>query len=271
MSTGFIHLHLHTEYSIGDSVVRVKELAKAAAAAGMPAVAMTDRANLFAMVKFYRAAMACGVKPIIGAEILVQDPDTEDAPSPLVLLCKSRDGYHSLSKLLTRAYLEGQQGGVPVVSLDWLSPARGLLALSGGLDGAPGRAILAGREADARELVTRLTQLFDGDYYLQLQRTGRPGEEHYNREATALAAALGTPVVALEGPADVRQTRPLGARVRLVGRFDLPCVPCVKNRCPRTGQGTELTDARNECMWLISVDEVERAVQELLEGSRLGE
>lgn len=86
-----------------------------------------------------------------------------------------------------------------------------------------------------------------------------------------LAAALGTPVVALEGPADVRQTRPLGARVRLVGRFDLPCVPCVKNRCPRTGQGTELTDARNECMWLIAVDEVERAVQELLEGSRPGE
>ena len=86
-----------------------------------------------------------------------------------------------------------------------------------------------------------------------------------------LAAALGTPVVALEGPADVRQTRPLGARVRLVGRFDLPCVPCVKNRCPRTGPGTELTDARNECMWLITVDEVEQAVQELLEGSRPGE
>ncbi|NNK48590.1 MAG: glycosyltransferase family 9 protein [Gemmatimonadetes bacterium] len=81
-----------------------------------------------------------------------------------------------------------------------------------------------------------------------------------------LAAALGTPVVALEGPADVRQTRPLGTRVRLVGRFDLPCVPCVRNRCPRTGPGTELTDARNECMWLISVDEVERAVQELLDG-----
>ncbi len=81
-----------------------------------------------------------------------------------------------------------------------------------------------------------------------------------------LAAALGTPVVALEGPADVRQTRPLGERVRLVGRFDLPCVPCVRNRCPRTGPGTELPDARNECMWLISVDEVERAVQELLDG-----
>ena len=86
-----------------------------------------------------------------------------------------------------------------------------------------------------------------------------------------LAAALGTAVVALEGPADVRQTRPLGAQVRLVGRFELPCVPCVKNLCPRSGPGTELTEARNECMWLISVDEVERAVQEILDGSRPGE
>ncbi len=86
-----------------------------------------------------------------------------------------------------------------------------------------------------------------------------------------LAAALGTPVVALEGPADIRQTRPLGPHVRLIGRFDLPCVPCVRNHCPRTGPGTELTEARNECMWMISVDEVERAVQGLLEGSESGE
>jgi lipopolysaccharide heptosyltransferase II len=86
-----------------------------------------------------------------------------------------------------------------------------------------------------------------------------------------LAAALGTPVVALEGPADIRQTRPLGARVRLVGRFDLPCVPCVRNQCPRTGQGTELTEAQKECMWLISVDEVEQAAKELLDGSGPGE
>ena len=86
-----------------------------------------------------------------------------------------------------------------------------------------------------------------------------------------LAAALGTAVVALEGPADVRQTGPLGPRVRLIGRFDLPCVPCVKNRCRRTGPGTELAEAQNECMWLISVDEVERVVQELLDGGGPGE
>jgi lipopolysaccharide heptosyltransferase II len=85
------------------------------------------------------------------------------------------------------------------------------------------------------------------------------------------AAALGAPVVALEGPADVGQTRPLGPRVRLIGRFELPCVPCVRNRCPRTGPGTELAEAQNECMWLISVDEVERAVHELLEGSGSGD
>lgn len=86
-----------------------------------------------------------------------------------------------------------------------------------------------------------------------------------------LAAALGTAVVALEGPADIRQTRPLGKRVKLIGRFDLPCVPCVRNRCPRTGRGTVLGDARKECMWLISVDEVEKAVQELLEEGGPGE
>ncbi len=86
-----------------------------------------------------------------------------------------------------------------------------------------------------------------------------------------LAAALGRPVVALEGPADVRQTRPLGARVRLVGRFDLPCVPCVRNRCPRSGRGTELAQANKECMRLIAVDEVERAVDQLLDGSGPGE
>ncbi len=85
-----------------------------------------------------------------------------------------------------------------------------------------------------------------------------------------LASALGTPVVALEGAADVNQTRPLGEGVRLVGRFDLPCVPCVRNRCPRSGPGTELAEARNECMWLISVDEVERTVEELLDGGPSG-
>lgn len=79
-----------------------------------------------------------------------------------------------------------------------------------------------------------------------------------------LAAALGTPVLALEGPADIRQTRPLGSRVRLVGRFDLPCVPCVKNDCPRRGAGYELKDARQECLRLIDVDEVEAAARSML-------
>jgi DNA polymerase-3 subunit alpha len=196
VSAQFVHLHLHTEYSIGDSIVRVKDLARAVADAGMPAVAMTDRANLFAMVKFYRAAMAHGVKPIIGAEVLVRDPALEDSPAPLVLLCKDRDGFHCLSGLLTRAYLEGQQGGVPVVELDWLAKATGLLALSGGRDGATGRAIIAGREADARAIVTRMAELFDGDYYLELQRTARTGEDSYNRGAVTLAAEMGIPVVA---------------------------------------------------------------------------
>ena len=205
MTRPFVHLHLHTEYSIGDSIVRVAELARSVADAGMPAVAMTDRANLFAMVKFYRAAMKNGVKPIIGAEILLRDGTADEGPTPLVLLCKDRDGFHALSKLLTRAYLEGQQGGVPMVDMAWLEGCAGLLALSGGRDSATGRAILAGRDEEARQLVTQLRQLFNGDYYLEMQRTGRPGEARYNEGAVALAAELGVPVVATN---DVRFLAP---------------------------------------------------------------
>ncbi len=79
-----------------------------------------------------------------------------------------------------------------------------------------------------------------------------------------LAAALGVPILALEGPADVRQTRPLGPEVRLIGRFDLPCVPCVKNECPRSGSGYELADASRECMRLIEVDEVEAVARSMM-------
>src|SRR5215510_4214437 len=114
----FTHLHLHTEYSLVDSVVRITSespdipgLMESAAAAGMPAVALTDQSNLFAMVKFYRAAQAAGVKPIIGVDMLVREPGERTEPTRLVLLCQNTLGYRNLTQLVTRSYLEGQQRG----------------------------------------------------------------------------------------------------------------------------------------------------------------
>ena len=115
MTAAFVHLRLHTEYSLVDSVVRVPELMEAVAAHQMPAVALTDRDNLFAMVKFYRAALEHGVKPVIGVEIAIAEAGERAQPSRLALLCQSQTGYRNVTRLLSRAYLEGQDRGTPTV------------------------------------------------------------------------------------------------------------------------------------------------------------
>ncbi len=121
MAAGFVHLRLHTEYSLIDSVVRVPELIEAVAAAGMPAVAATDQSNLFAMVKFYRAALARGVKPIIGVDLLVREAGERQQPTRITLICQNQAGYLNATRLVSRAYLEGQQRGVPLIERDWLT------------------------------------------------------------------------------------------------------------------------------------------------------
>jgi DNA polymerase-3 subunit alpha len=198
MKPRFVHLHLHTEYSISDSVIRVKPLMQAVAGTGMPAIAVTDQNNLFAMVKFYRAAMDSGLKPIIGAELWLRQDSDEQSPSRLLLLCKNHDGYRNLSRLLTRAYLDGQEHGVPMVHREWFDSAstEGLLALSGGREGAVGRALLSARSDEARCLVNDYRELFGGDFYIELQRTGRPQDEEYVQAAVKVAQETGCPVVA---------------------------------------------------------------------------
>ncbi len=133
MSTDFVHLRLHTEYSLVDSVMRVDQLVDAVAAARMPAVAVTDQGNLFAMVKFYRAAMARGVQPIVGVDLLLREGADPQGPSRLTLLCQNLEGYRNLTRLVSRTWLEGQAKGVPLVDRDWLtaSTTAGLIALSG--------------------------------------------------------------------------------------------------------------------------------------------
>jgi DNA polymerase-3 subunit alpha len=207
VSAGFVHLRLHTEYSLIDSVVRVPELIEAVAGAGMPAVAATDQSNLFAMVKFYREALARGVKPIIGVDLLVHEPGERQQPSRITLLCQNQTGYHNATRLVSRAYLEGQQRGVPLIERDWLSAETldGLIALSCATEGDLGRALANGREEDATRALDYWLALLPDRYYIELQRVGRSDEESYIAAAVNLAGRRGVPVVATN---DVRFLKP---------------------------------------------------------------
>ncbi|MDT8322199.1 MAG: PHP domain-containing protein, partial [Xanthomonadales bacterium] len=120
MPAPFVHLRLHTEYSLVDGTVRIQPLIEKVRELGMPAVAVTDQHNLFALVKFYRAAEAAGIKPIVGADIRLRSPEDPDHVSRLTLLCRDRRGYLNLCDLLSRAYLEGQHHGVPFARRDWV-------------------------------------------------------------------------------------------------------------------------------------------------------
>ena len=197
MSAKFVHLRLHSEYSLVDGLVRIKPLAAKVASLDMPAVALTDFNNFFGLVKFYKAAQGAGVKPILGAEVLVLDESGEGALTQLVLLIMDNVGYKNLTCLISKAYQEGQRQSVPTIRLDWLAElGDGLIALSGGRLGEVGVALVSGRKVDAQQSLTRLMGLFPDRFYLELQRTGRADEEDYIHAAVALAAGANCPVVA---------------------------------------------------------------------------
>ncbi len=197
MTTQFVHLRLHSEYSLVDGLVRIKPLAKKVAEESMPAVALTDFNNFFGLVKFYKAAQGAGVKPIIGADLLVLDESGEGNPTQLVLLVADQQGYQNLTKLVSKAYQDGQRQGVPYIRKSWLAErSDGLIALSGGRLGEVGVALISGRRSDAEQLVREFMQLFPDRFYLELQRTGRAGEEDYLHAAVDLASQYSCPVVA---------------------------------------------------------------------------
>jgi DNA polymerase-3 subunit alpha len=194
----FVHLRLHTEYSLIDSVVRVDELVGAVAKSGMHAVAVTDQNNLFSMVKFYKAALAKGVKPIIGVDLLIKEAGERVLPTRLTLLCQSQVGYANITRLVTRAYLEGQQKGIPTIDRSWLTAetTAGLIALSCATEGDIGRALVNAKERDAEKALDQWLELFGNRFYIELQRLGRPDEEGYIAAAVELASRRGVPVVA---------------------------------------------------------------------------
>jgi DNA polymerase-3 subunit alpha len=194
----FVHLHVHTEFSIVDSTVRIPALMGSCVDFGMPAVALTDQGNLFGMVKFYRKALAHGVKPLIGVDIKIRNAEEADRPFSLLLLCQDLAGYRNLNRLISRSFLEGQQRGVPMVDMDWLDAdsISGLIALSGGLNGDIARALTAGQPDLAEERIDRWQALFGDRFYLEVTRMGRPGEEACLQNAIKLAAGKKIPVVA---------------------------------------------------------------------------
>jgi DNA polymerase-3 subunit alpha len=193
----FLHLRLHTEYSLIDGLVDVKALVKRCASLGMPAVAVTDHSNFFALVKFFKAAQSAGIKPIAGADILLFNETEPTAPFPLTLFVQNDTGYRTLTRLISRAYRENQHQGVPQVMADWLEDHNeGLIALSGARNGQIGRAILSGIPDEARRLCEHWATVFKERFYLELQRTGRPQEEPYIAGAIELALALDLPIVA---------------------------------------------------------------------------
>jgi DNA polymerase-3 subunit alpha len=197
MTNTFVHLHLHTEYSLVDGTLRLKDLVSRCKALAMPAVAVTDQNNLFALVKFYRQAVGAGLKPIIGADVLVRDAVDPDHVGRLTLLCQDRSGYLNLCHLLSRGYLDGQHHGIPYLQRPWLKGhTDGLIALSGGREGDVGQALLNNHPNRARQLAQGWMRDFDQRYYFELQRTGRSQENEHEQRAIHLASLLDCPVVA---------------------------------------------------------------------------
>ena len=197
-SPPFVHLHVHTEFSLVDSTVRIPALMQRCSEDGMPAVALSDQNNLFGIVKFYQKAIAAGVKPIIGADVRIANDDDPERPYTLILLCQDNDGYRNLSRLLTRAYLEGQQRGEPLLQMNWLTrdACTGLIALSGGLNGDVGHALALGHGEQALVALRKWLEIFDDRYYLELIRTGRAREEDCVQASVKLASEECVPVVA---------------------------------------------------------------------------
>ncbi len=199
----FVHLRLHSEYSIVDGLTRIDAAVDRAAGDAMPALAVTDLANLFGMVKFYSAARARGVKPVIGCDVWIADEAdaARAAGVRALLLAKNRSGYLRLCQLLTDAYLGNRARGRAEISRAALAQGdnAGLIALSGAHLGDVGQALIAGNPAAAEKHARDWAQWFPGAYYLELQRLHGPGQaqqEALIARSVALAAKLDLPLVA---------------------------------------------------------------------------
>ncbi|WP_226645908.1 DNA polymerase III subunit alpha [Microbulbifer variabilis] len=196
MTHPFVHLRIHSEFSLIDGLVRIKPAIARAQELEMPALAITDQCNLYGQIKFYRACLGAGIKPITAADFWLSEGG-EGKPTLITLYAMNADGYRNVTELISRAWMEGQYHGNAYIKREWVKEySEGVLMLSGAKYGDVGRALVAGRRAQAEELAREWAELFPGRYYLELQRTGRAGDEDYLHAAVDLAQTLNLPVVA---------------------------------------------------------------------------
>ncbi len=197
MNPAFVHLRLHSEFSLVDGIVRLKPLVDMLVDLNMPAAAITEQCNLFSLVKFYRATQNQGVKGIVGSDVFIYNPEEPAHPYRLTFLARNKTGYIVLTELISKAYQEGQHQGIPMLQREWVEQNHdGLIVLSGAMDGEIGQALLAENSELATQQAQYWSDLFPQSFYLELQRVGKKNEESYIQAAVDLAIRLQLPVVA---------------------------------------------------------------------------
>ena len=196
-SPAFIHLRVHSDFSMVDGVAKIKPIVKAAQKLNMPALALTDQMNFCGLVRFYSTAHDAGIKPIVGVDCYVQHPLFGSESSRMLLLAADNTGYQNLSQLISKAYLRGHLDGKPQIDHHWLADyAEGVIILSAGKDGLLGKALLKENQQSVNELTAFYQQHFPDRFYLELIRTGRADEELYIQKAVTLAEQHDLPLVA---------------------------------------------------------------------------
>ena len=194
---GFVHLRLHSEFSIADGTLRIDDAVDAAASDRMPALALTDLGNQFGLIKFYRAARARGIKPIAGCDVFIANESERDLPTRALLLAANRDGYLRLCDWLSRAYCGNQHRGRAHLRREWFDEGtEGLIALSGARDGDVGQALLQGNGTAAKRLASEWLERFPHRYVLEVQRAGNPDDDALVQATVAVADEVGAPIVA---------------------------------------------------------------------------
>ena len=207
----FVHLHLHTEYSLLDGECRISTLPETVKKQGQTAVAITDHGALYGAVDFYKACVAEGIKPIIGCETYVapegahiKTTSPTNAPHHLVLLAKNETGYKNLTKIVSEAFIHGFYNR-PRTDFEMLSRhSEGLIALSACISGIIARPLMQDRPDTARAHAMRMKEIFGGDFYIEIQRNGVERQEEINRKLIKLARELDIPIVATN---DVHYTK----------------------------------------------------------------